>query len=313
MNKKIIGVMAVLVLVSLNLNAMTNKEFGGYPLSDGPKHDLANFDEMVNGKYEDSGEYLFGQYLRGLGRPRVSVHSFPGYPTDLNASIEYVTNFENAGKQVERLYSKMFPGYVGRSVEIKLVSAGSMNGALGVTKSWTKEQSNYIPIGDGQSEVGAVQIEVYDGSIDTAVHETAHSIDVSIRGKTSCFKFFEEGQAVFVNWIFFPKRRDQDAACLKHYAKMSPEELRSFILRDGGFSEAPPGHDYPLAGFFVCQVYDLAGPSTAKFLIQSSRSSIHPGNAYKEILLGLANGPKGSVSEEQFWNILHERLLEWSK
>ena len=69
--------------------------------------------------------------------------------------------------------------------------------------------------------------------------------------------------------------------------------------------KVPPGHVYPLAGLFMLEVLDMAGPQTVKNMLSCTTADA----ALKELKTGLWS--KG-ISVEQFWAKFYQDAWDWA-
>lgn len=217
-------------------------------------------------------------------------------------------------KIVDLLYQQMFPGSLGSGVKVQFSNEGSRNGAIGVTTIFSSRHPNYTPIGSGSDPIDKVEIEVLNTSDwDTTFHELSHSFNASIRKNMGGYDFFDEGMAVFTSWCLHNSKMEKDALSLKKLVEDNgtPFRLKTYFL--DLFDKEPSASQYTSAGFFMVQIYDLAGPSTVKYLITVDSANNSPEKVYKRLLEDLKVGPHGSLDEDGFWLKMSERLEEWSK
>lgn len=240
----------------------------------------------------------------------------PGYPEELHQIFisTHVKGANDSDKITDSIYQKMFPGSLAKGAKASYVenAMNVRNGLVGATTLTANSRPNYRAIGSHSDPIGSVKVEVYrEGDLDTEIHETAHSYNASLRGTMGGYHFFDEGMAVLMNWIFHAQRCEEEAINLNQILKECPTPiaLKNYALRS--VPEIPPGHVYPFAGFFMTQVYDLAGAKTVKYLLCADQKTDGVDKVYSQILQDVQQ--KSHLDEDAFWILMHERLIEWTR
>ncbi len=250
------------------------------------------------------------RYERGLYNVEGVDSMFYGYGT--SCYEKYGTS--DPQRYLQDLYGNLFPGTNPKPAVVVVTGEIIRDGAIGLTTLHSDVNPNYKAIGGGSPKITSMKVEVFNpGDWDTYFHESSHAFNASLRVHNGGYHLFDEGMAVMVNWIFNNGRLSDDALGMARLARTLPDpnSLRTYIL--SRFDKDPEGHDYPIAGYFMMQVHDLAGPSALKYLITVDRKKESPNAVYRQLLRYLEVGPQGRIEEDMFWKMLYVRLLDWSE
>lgn len=208
---------------------------------------------------------------------------------------------------VEAIYQELFPGANTHGCPIKFTHNPGDSSCLGVTLIQRTTNLQDVRLGSGPAVyTSSPVIQIYDGgSPDTIHHELAHAYDLSMRGNQDGIHFCEEGFAVAISYILNERFAKLHSEGLRPFTEMcrTPEELKAKVLER--MSCQPTGAEYPLAGFFMTQVITIYGPRVAQSMITSKTTQA----AYNCLQ---SNFRVGTITEEEFWIQLFDRMTTWS-